>query len=269
MAPILVAVLYAYTLLFIFPLLAIPVLVLLYLSFMAMRYMVDRVYINRHGTLHIAQVMLWTLRRFGWILGLQSLLFGLVLLSRDEWAIGGVAIGCSALGAIITELLIRTNRLRPRLPDRLVSDIGAALSQPLERTSASRRSISIDQRLIPLLPGLARLPRTCPIPVTTEYIDDLTHTERAANAQTHQIETPPFHDPTESLRGLVYPPEMVEPVPVIWLGSDERGPALKEANELGTGSGLVVLVDPGRREVYLTQRELGRRYPMDNEGTIS
>jgi hypothetical protein len=114
-------------------------------------------------------------------------------------------------------------------------------------------------RLAALLPGYSRLPSDCPLPLQTEAIDDLFHTERASyrrpsfarkekqtgNRGSEGAEVGTFfHDPTESIRGLIYPDEVLAPVPVVWLPNDEAGVAVSEAADLEAYHGLSAIVDP-------------------------
>ncbi|WVQ83967.1 hypothetical protein IAT38_006112 [Cryptococcus sp. DSM 104549] len=101
----LVAVFYACPLLFIYPLLAIPIIVLLYLSLVAHRYMSEHVFVERSGGYIGILTAIWTVRRFGWILPVQPVLYGLLLLSRDEWVPGGVSLGVAAAILMLSEVL--------------------------------------------------------------------------------------------------------------------------------------------------------------------
>jgi hypothetical protein len=166
-------------LIFIFPLLAIPILLLLYLSFVAVRHNVEYVNVNRDGGYTGALIGLWTIRRFGWVLGVQPFLFGLVLLSRNEWIIGGIGLGMGVLAGGLSEIF--TIGLHPTKSVRDLQD------------EESRRY---------------------------------------------------FHDPTEGMRGLVYPYEMLAGEPVVWLPHDEVCVAEGEAADLGRYHGLSAIVDP-------------------------
>ena len=217
---------------------------------------------------------MWSIRRFGWCLALQPLIYGLVLLSRDEWAIAGASLGIAALTIFLSELLTVLLHPQPSIGS-LSAEARAALSK-MERSMQAPRTTaekavqrrnsesSVLQRIAGLLPGYSRLPAGCPLPLPTEHIDDLFQTELAACTSPSDSrplgeardDSPPpspsrpnrtqgfFHDPTESIRGLIYPPELLAPVPLIWLPNDGHGAAEREAAELERTYGLVAIVDP-------------------------
>lgn len=267
--PFLVAVFYAFSLVFLFPLLALPVLLLIFLGLVANRYMVDYVLVERIGYTG-ATIGLWTIRRFGWVLGVQPALYGLILLSRREWALGGASLGVALITVILSEL-VTIRRYRRDTARRLsASDLQAIdgiaddMAQHRDSYTASvsnpgrprTSDASMLSRLAALLPGYSRLPSDCPLPLQTENVDDLFYTERAAYARPSfprkeqekvQAEAEAkrfFHDPTELIRGLVYPDEILAPIPVIWLPNDDAGVAVSEAADLESYHGLSAIVDP-------------------------
>ncbi|EIW71693.1 hypothetical protein TREMEDRAFT_60613 [Tremella mesenterica DSM 1558] len=293
-APIFLAVFYANSLLFLFPLLSIPIILLLFLSFIAIRHSSEYVNVDRTGTYAFARLLLWTLRRFGWTLAIQPLIYGLILVSRREWAIGGVSLGCALLTIIISEIVTvglhsHKRRTSPGVSAAIedVSRSMVSMTASPEKTIQHRISdSSMLQRVAALLPGYSRLPEDCPVPLKTEWIDDIFRTEKASyaspdfsshhsksssNVHSHpHTSSPPPHassssptshtppqsrsptvaqdrflyDPSESLRGLVYPPELVAPTPVIWLPNGRGGET--QANEL-MRQGLVAIVDPSHQ----------------------
>ncbi|WVF70155.1 hypothetical protein IAT40_004943 [Kwoniella sp. CBS 6097] len=264
LAPCFVAVFYASTLLFIFPLLCIPILLLLYLSFVANRYMMEHVFVDpsRSGT----GLQLWTVRRFGWTLAIQPLLYGLIMFSRNEWALGAVSLAVSFIALTLSELLTvvrfrsaTRKRLLPRTRealDGLVVSMNTASPRPsvavYDPHRVSRHSdLSLLNRVAALLPGYARLPETCPLPRASERIDDLFQTERASYAKIelrdHQSESGRyFTENPQTTRGLIYPSEMMAPIPVIWLPRDPQDGAVAEgeAVELSRYHRLTAIVDP-------------------------
>ncbi|WWD08005.1 hypothetical protein V865_006115 [Kwoniella europaea PYCC6329] len=261
MAPCLLAVFYASTLLFIFPLLAIPILILLYLSFIANRYMIEHVFVDSSAGYTGTVLALWSVRRFGWLLGFQPLPYGLILLSRNEWAIGGISIGV-AIGTVLLSEGLTVLRYKEKRRKDLNGNTRKALdelSSSMQDTKKddgnrnernSRQSdLSLLNRVTALLPGYGRLPDHFPIPIPTERIDDLLQTERCSyhkptsrsgqTAKGHQY----FTENPNSIKGLIYPLEMLIPIPVIWLPHDKNGIAQGEMIELGRYHNLLAIVD--------------------------
>ncbi|WRT65103.1 uncharacterized protein IL334_002045 [Kwoniella shivajii] len=257
MTPCLLCVFYASTLLFIFPLLALPILVLLYLSFIANRYMIEHVFVDSSSCHPGTVLALWSIRRFGWTLSLQPLLYGLIVISRNEWAIGCVSIGVAVITLVLSELLTVLRFPPPKRKylsgttrkalDELTRSMG---HQFTSKERDSRQSdLSLLNRVTALLPGYSRLPSNCPIPLPTNIIDDLSSSEKASYTNPRfinsDIQIPNRFFYESDVRGLIYPPEMIVPVPVIWLPSDRGGNiAQAEANELARYHGLVAVVDP-------------------------
>jgi hypothetical protein len=267
----LVAVFYAATLLFIFPLLAIPILLLLYLSFVVVHHQVEYLYAPSRGY-EGATLALWTIRRFGWVLALQPLIYGLIVLSRNEWEIGGISIGVAVLTVVLSELLTTVSHPSPsrkRLSAttrRRLDTIGDAMSRSVGSPTPSRpasgasslvlrprqSTSSMLRRLTALLPGLSRLPPDCPLPLSTDYINDLQYTDLQFTERASLIR-PDLKDErlTSAIatdRGLIYPPEMTAEVPVIWLPWNKSGISESEVNDLARNHGLEAIVDPPKRK---------------------
>jgi hypothetical protein len=57
-----------------------------------------------------------------------------------------------------------------------------------------------------------------------------------------------FHDPTETNKGMIYPPEMLQPPVIVWLPYTRGQEAEGEAAELEGFRGLVAIVDPAPRD---------------------
>ncbi|WVO15731.1 hypothetical protein L204_103393 [Cryptococcus depauperatus] len=255
----LLAVFYASTLMFLFPLLAIPIMVLLYLIFIASRYMISHVFLDSAGG-HIGTLAaLWTVRRLGWVLSLGPVLYGLILLSRNEWALGGISLGVAGATVILSEILVISQYL-PSQRKRLAPNTHRALDKVKAfqkgkessqvATLPSRPSeLSLLRRVTALLPGYSRLPQNCPLPLRTESIDDMFQTERAAYTKLQLVESN-IEAPERLLyensdtKGLIYPPEMLAPSPIIWLPADEAGIAENEVEDLMLHHGLIGIVDP-------------------------
>ena len=169
-------------------------MLLLFLSFVAARYLVDHVYVDAHGGYTAATLGVWMVLRFGLLLSLQPFLYGLILLSRREWAIGGASLGVSLITLVLVSLLTFTRFPPARRKDftpgsrKALDDMGQAMSRIPSETSLDGRpqrlsDSSMLQRLATLLPGYARLPPECPLPLASEGIDDLFFTENASSTQ--------------------------------------------------------------------------------------
>lgn len=199
---------------------------------------------------------LWVVRRLGWAAGLQPFVFGLVLLSRREWALGGAGLGIAAVAVAASELV--TVSLHRRQAPVCFSDV--SLTDDLSDLSEHERSTlhrrvgsdhSALARFHILLPGLGRLPSENPLPFPTDAIDDYVSTERAMQAtpdgpvpdafgasQTSVVIT----HPADAARGLIYPPELLLPSPTVWLPLGEANVAQQEADALAI-EGLTAVVE--------------------------
>ncbi|WVQ97737.1 hypothetical protein IAU59_004851 [Kwoniella sp. CBS 9459] len=266
LAPCLIAVFYASTLLFIFPLLCIPILLLIYLSFVANRHMIEHVFVDpsHSGT----DLHLWTIRRFGWTLALQPLLYGLIMFSRNEWVLGAVSVAVAFVALTLSELLTVV-RFRPSTRERLSPGSREALDELVVsmNTASPRPSVAVNKphrvsrhsdlsllnRVAALLPGYARLPASCPLPLPSDRINDLFQAERASYAKVELKDSHQqgdtgryFTENPQTIKGLIYPPELMAPVPIIWLPRDPQDGAVAEgeAVELGRYHRLTVIVDP-------------------------
>ncbi|WWC87156.1 uncharacterized protein L201_002042 [Kwoniella dendrophila CBS 6074] len=276
MIPCLIAVFYTSSLLFIFPLLALPIIVLLYLSFIANRYMIEYVFIDSSAGHSNTVLALWTIRRFGWTLSIQPLLYGFILLSRNEWAIGGISIGIAFITVLISEgltelryrerrksdLSIKTQKALKEMEVMMRSDTNAIPSSSESSNTArpSRQSdLSIFNRITDLLPGYSRLPEDFPLPIETEIVNDLYQTESASYLKPSFSSSSSsaviqdrngdryFTENLNSIRGLIYPLEMISPVPIIWLPNDKYGIAQGELYELGKYHNLIAIIDPSEQ----------------------
>jgi hypothetical protein len=272
-----VAVFYAAALLFIFPLLAIPILILLYLSFVVVHHQGEYLHAPSQG-FEAATLALWTIRRFGWVLALQPLIYGLIVLSRREWEMGGISIGVAVVTVVISEIV--TAGLHPSPSRRKLSastrksldDISVAMRHPPQSTQLSQpvsgssslvlrprqSTSSMLRRLTTLLPGLSRLPPDCPLPLSTQTIHDLDSTELASRTR------PDLKDeeqkwPVEGNRGLIYPPEMTCEIPIIWLPHDRHGIGGIELNDLASNHGLEAIIDPPQRSSSDERGERGEK----------
>lgn len=265
LAPVLIAVFYATSLLMLFPLLAIPLLIMLYLAFIVIHHQVQYVHAPSTGY-EAATLALWTTRRLGWTLCLQPLIYGLILLSRNEWEIGGASIGVSVLTLVLSELLTIGRHPSPSRKSlksttrRILGNISRAMtrsstdirSRPNSTASSQllrprQSTSSMLRRLTALLPGLSRLPDDCPLPLPTQGIDDLHSTERASYIRPDLKDEVRTWPEDLSQRGLLYPPELTAEIPIIWLPNGQVGLSGIEVNDLASNQGLEAIIDPPKQ----------------------
>ena len=228
-------------------------------------------YGGSHGRLAIS--ILWKL---GWALCLQPLLLGLVIVSRREWAIGGASLGVALAGVTIFELLARTKCRTPRLSkeDRdqlrkftqslkghtgeLIDDFEESNQTEHSGTRSRRRSNATIFELMSdlLIPSERRRSRGF-LPLQTEYIDDMLDPYRAnlAHPDIHRKrhELPPLSlrtgegfDMTRYHLRTMYPPEMIMPVPVVWLPDDKVNIGKQEVEDLRRYHRLPAMLDAVR-----------------------
>ncbi|CAE6524811.1 unnamed protein product [Rhizoctonia solani] len=266
------AVIFASTFSLIFPLIGPPIVLLALLSLVAYRYLVGYVWSQANAPPTGGILQLWILRRFATLLALQPLLLGLILLSRRLWALAGVLFGAAFVIIFVVEGYCGYKSRNP--PERKFSPVvrdslatfrrsvqgsrskrrltmeedGTSLvSSPMERGGVPRGSIAsvLDMMSITLnvMPSPNR-PKDA-VPVETEDIDDLVSTERAAHTHPSAAPMIPSTDHAMETAGLLYPPELLVPPPMIWLPNDRSGIARSEAYDLGRYHDLETVLDPG------------------------
>ncbi|CAE6471377.1 unnamed protein product [Rhizoctonia solani] len=266
------AVIFASTFSLIFPLIGPPILLLVLLSMVAYRYLVGYVWSRTNAPSTGGVLQLWLLRRFATLLALQPILLGLILLSRRLWALAGILLGAALVIIIIVEgycgyksrnpperkfspvvrdslatfrRSIQGSRSKRRLT--IEEDGTSLVSSPMERGGVPRGSIAsvLDMMSITLnvMPSPNR-PKDA-VPVETEDIDDLVSTERAAHTHPGAAPMIPSTDHAVETAGLLYPPELLAPPPMIWLPNDRSGIARSEAYDLGRYHDLETVLDPG------------------------
>ncbi|KAI9065843.1 hypothetical protein FKP32DRAFT_1566891 [Trametes sanguinea] len=266
------AVIFASAFALIFPLLAPAVLLLLFLTLIAHRFLIGYVYgrtLSQTGGL----LYIWLLRRLGTALALQPLLFGLIFLSRRLWIEGGVLCGFAFLVVLVVETFCDW---RMRLPGRRsLSPITLDSLATFEQSAMPGRQRNVDEESTSLVSSarntrargsfasvlemmsltLAVTPSASevrgPVPLETENLDDLTATERAArtnpDAPPH-LPPLPFADHAEEMAGVLYAPELLAPPPMIWLPNDVGGIGRSEAYDLQRYHNLHVTLDVRAKE---------------------
>ncbi len=237
----------------VFPLIAVPALLLAYLALVAHQCLTTSVLCVTRGGMSNGAMALWVVRRLGWAAALQPFVFGLVLLSRREWALGGAALGVAVLAVAASELL--TVSLHRRKPIACFSNVSLTDDSSSENETFHKRIESDHSALARfhiLLPGLGRLGSDNPLPFSTDAIDDSVSVERAMQANPKAAVTDAFAasdtgvvitPPADAARGLIYPPELLLPTPTVWLPRGEASVAQQEADALVV-EGLTAMVDP-------------------------
>ncbi|KAG8890809.1 hypothetical protein FRB98_004854 [Tulasnella sp. 332] len=265
MASSVLGIIFACTFSVIFPLIGPPVVILLILTLVAHRYLVGyvrgRVGVGQTGgLLHI-----WMMRRFGTLLALQPFLFGLILFSRRFWALGGILVGTAVLIVAIVEGYTYHRTRVPRY--RSLDNSSKESLDRFRRAARGRTRASNDEEgtglVMPASPGRRRTRPSIssmmdmvsmilsapvaghrgPLPLNTEHIDDMVSTERAARTKPGAPPQITFKDRAEETAGLMYPPELLAPTPVIWLPDDPNGVGRAEAENLQKYHGLQVTLD--------------------------
>ncbi|KAG9123087.1 hypothetical protein FRC07_000242 [Ceratobasidium sp. 392] len=266
------AVIFASTFSLIFPLIGPPILLLVLLSLVAYRYMVGYVWTRTNAPSTGGLLQLWLLRRFATLIALQPLLLGLIFLSRRLWGLAGVLLGAALLIVAIVEGYCSYRSRTP--PERDFSPIvqeslatfkrsmhgsrakrrltieedGTSLvSSPMENNGIPRGSIASVLEMMSITLNVMASPNRArdAVPIETEDIDDLVSTERAAHTNPDAAPVIPSTDHAAETAGLLYPPELLAPAPMIWLPHDRSGVARNEAYDLGRYHDLETVIDPG------------------------
>ncbi|KAG1766395.1 hypothetical protein EDD22DRAFT_878114 [Suillus occidentalis] len=266
----------------IFPLIGPAIVILLFLTLVAHRYLIGYVYartLSETGGL----LQIWLLKRLGTLLALQPLLLGLILLSRRLWIEGGVLSGTALVVAGIVEVhTMRKTRLASlqALPEstqeslrvfRRALESGNCTDTDDEnrsmitargnRTRGSMASV-LDMMSLTLAVMPSASTHRGPLPLRTETLNDLIATERAA--RTHPGAPPhlpplSFGDHAEEMSGIMYAPELLAPSPIIWLPNDTAGVAKTEAIDLRKYHDIRVALDVHARDVILPKRSTSTR----------
>ncbi|KAK0246151.1 hypothetical protein EDD85DRAFT_803276 [Armillaria nabsnona] len=270
-------IIFASTFSLIFPLIGPAVVLLLFLTLIAHRFLVGYVYgrtLSQTGGL----IQIWLLRRFGTLSAFQPILLGLIFLANEIWIEGGVLIGT---GVVVILFVEAYTTWRTRRPGRRSLSVVTqnSLDTFISRASQTRRLVvdeesshhsssgvrrtrsSMASVLEMMSLTLAVMPSSSttrgPVPLQTENLNDLTATERAA--RTHP-EAPPrlpplsFSDHEEDTAGLLYAPELIAPPPIIWLPNDSAGVARSEAVDLQKYHDLRVTLDIRVTDDVMLQR---------------
>ncbi|KZW00653.1 hypothetical protein EXIGLDRAFT_666997 [Exidia glandulosa HHB12029] len=250
-----------------FPLITPPVVILLFLTLIAHRFLVGYVYPNMSGSQNGGIIQIWFLRRLATLLSLQPLLLGLLLLSHQFWVLGGVLVGWAVLIVLFVEAFAWRKLRRPGVKSlspvtrdalqKLASSMrrrpGAQEHDEMSLVSSHRRvrtrgsMASVLEMLHVTLAVMPTQPRMRgPVPLTSDVLDDREATERAA--RTHPDAPPhlpalPFADHAEETHGILYPPELIAPSPIIWLPNDSNGVARSEAYDLQRYHNLAATID--------------------------
>ncbi|KAH9486372.1 hypothetical protein JR316_0000436 [Psilocybe cubensis] len=274
------AIVFASTFALIFPLIAPAVVILVFLTLIAHRYLVGYVYARTHSQTG-GLLQIWLLKRFGTLLSFQPILLGLIVLSLRFWAEGGILVGTGVFVIIFVEAY---TSWKTRLPGRkslspitinsldtfasgadrylnFETDTANGSSIPGTRTRGSMASVlEMMSVTLAVMPSASSYKGA--LPLQTETLDDLTATERAA--RTHPDAPPhlpplPFTDHAEDMAGIMYAPELIAPPPIIWLPNDSAGVARSEAVDLQKYHDLQVTLDVRAKEDVMTRRSSSTR----------
>lgn len=150
-----IAVFFTATLAIIFPLMAVPLVILVALTLIAHRYLVGYVYgrIDRGQTGGLLQ--LWLIKRFATMLALQPLLLGLILLAFRQWALAGVLLAAATIIILLVEIYTYV-RLRQPGVKSLNDASHDALQRFTERVKTKRRTGEDDEKSLPEVPDPER-----------------------------------------------------------------------------------------------------------------
>ncbi|EIW86933.1 hypothetical protein CONPUDRAFT_115821 [Coniophora puteana RWD-64-598 SS2] len=274
------AIIFASAFSLIFPLIGPSVVLLLFLTLVAHRFLIGYVYCrtlpSTGGLAHI-----WLLKRLATLCTLQPLLLGLILLTRHFWLEGGILVGIALIAAILVETYCTRATSQPRslnpntcdalqtlshaskqCPDSATEDETSGLGSPSRGYRARGSMASVLEMMsltLAVVPSESR--QRGILPLQTETLDDLTATERAA--RTHP-DAPPHLPPlsfavhSEETAGVLYAPELIAPCPVIWLPHDSAGVARSEADDLEKYHDLRVTLDVQASQDVLPSRNISR-----------
>lgn len=90
-------------------------------------------------------------------------------------------------------------------------------------------------------------------------MNDLVSTERAARTRPGAVPRVAFKDRAEETGGMLYPPELLAPTPIIWLPNDPNGVGRSEAFDLTRYHGLEVTLDPVNERRHSNDTQSRRR----------
>lgn len=262
------AVVFASAFSLLFPLITPPIVILLFLTLVAHRFLVGYVYPNMSGSQNGGLIQIWFLRRLATLLSLQPLLLGLMLLSHQLWVLGGVLVGWAVFIVVFVEVFawrkLRRSGIKTLSPvtrDALSRLANAMRRRPSAQTEHDEMSLVSSHRRVrtrgsmasvlemlhvtlAVMPNQARV--RGPVPLASDVLDDRVATERAA--RTHPDAPPhlpplPFADHADETHGILYPPELIAPAPIIWLPNDSNGVARSEAYDLQRYHNLAATID--------------------------
>ncbi|KAJ6620255.1 hypothetical protein B0H10DRAFT_2163535 [Mycena sp. CBHHK59/15] len=250
------AIIFASTFSLIFPLIAPAVVILLFLTLVAHRFLVGYVYARTHSQTG-GLLQIWLLRRFGTLLAFQPILLGLIFLSRNFWIEGGVLCGAGLFVILFVEVYVSRNT---RLPGRgslspITRDSLSAFSaaaRPARRRNVDEESTSLVSSARPghrprgsMASVLEMMSLTLAVMPSPSPVRGPVPLTRSANASGCAPHLPPlaFTDHAQEMASILYAPELIAPPPIIWLPNDSAGVARSEAVDLQKYHDLQVTLD--------------------------
>ncbi|KAI0003860.1 hypothetical protein BJV74DRAFT_812109 [Russula compacta] len=258
---------FASTFAIIFPLIGPPVVLLVFLTLVAHRFLTGYVY-GRTRSQTGGLLQIWLLKRFASLIALQPILLGLIFLTRRLWPEGCALLGTGVVTIVFVEVYAY---LKERLPGRRVlSPVSQHAIESFRKAAQPNHPAVFDEESTSIVSSgraartrgslasvlemmsvtLAVVPshyqQHGPVPIPTETLDDLTATERAA--RTHPDAPPrlpplPFTDHAEEMSRILFAPELIAPPPIVWLPSDNAGVARAEARDLEQYHGLKAVIE--------------------------
>ncbi|KAH9178520.1 hypothetical protein EDB89DRAFT_1926998 [Lactarius sanguifluus] len=250
MACCILAVTFASTFAVIFPLLGPPVVLLVFLTLVAHRFLVGYVY-GRTRSQTGGLLQIWLLKRFA------SLIRTAAHSPRIDPAQEAPSVGAGVFTIIFVEVY---TRLKERSPGRrALNPVSRHALESFGKAAKPNQPAVLDEESPSIVSsgragpdaGISHYQQHGPVPISTETLDDLTATERAA--RTHPDAPPrlpplPFAGHAEEMSRILFAPELIAPPPIVWLPNDSAGVARAEAQDLEHYHGLKVVIDVRSRD---------------------
>ncbi|KAJ7353567.1 hypothetical protein DFH08DRAFT_956621 [Mycena albidolilacea] len=242
------AIIFASTFSMIFPLVAPAIVILVFLSFVAHRFLTG-------GLLQI-----WLLRHFGKLFSLQPILLGLIFLSREFWIEGGVRCDTGIFVVIFVEIYVITKTRQPGRGSlsQITRDSLDAFRRTMRPTSAKRRTVDDESTSLVSSARVGHHPRGSMASVLEIVSVPLSiHCFILVAPRAHP-DAPPhlpqlsFTDHVREMASILYAPELIAPPPIIWLPNDAADVARSEVFDLQKYHDLRVTLDVRSKNDILT-----------------
>ncbi len=174
MAACILAVFFAATFSLLFPLIGPPLVILLFLTLVAHRYLVGYVYgrVERGqsgGLLHI-----WLIRRFATMVSLQPLLLGLLLLAYRMWALAWVLLGAAVFIIVFVEAYCTFKLRNPGI--RSLSNTTRDCLEEFSHVITSAALKEDDEKSLPSVPRSRSIPDLSRTTSMASFLDMISST---------------------------------------------------------------------------------------------